>query len=199
MDAGRTPPVSQRNLQRRGRGKSGCDARHYFKRDGCLAQCLHLLSSTAKDQRVATLEPDHTQSFASVVDHQRIDPGLGDGFDAAALADIHDLSRRRRSLEDDCRNQVVMQDDICRRQQPERADGQQFRVTRTRADQVDAALFCPGWPAGRFTLQSVYGSTSCSRVCPAGNACSRAGHSSASHTGRWASACSRRLRSSPGG
>ncbi len=63
------------------------------------AQRAHLLGRTAKQQRVAALEPDHAAAGLRVLHHQRVDLFLGDGLCAAALAHVDDLCVRGPSRE----------------------------------------------------------------------------------------------------
>ena len=135
-DRGRCPPMRQRNSGC-GSGTEGrCDTGNDFVFDVGPAQRVHLFAGAAEDQRVSTLQANDLRSCSGARHHQKVDLLLPDSFAAAPLAHVLNLGGRRNQSQDFGRDQVVVQHDVGRPEQPQRFHRQQFGIARTRAHQV---------------------------------------------------------------
>ena len=105
-----------------------------------LAAGCDLLAGAAEDHRIAALEPHHAPAGPGEPDHQRVDVVLLAGRPVAGLADQHLLGLAAGEVEHLRRHQIVEQDDVGGLQRAHRAQRQQFRIARARADQRDRAL-----------------------------------------------------------
>ena len=70
-----------------------------------------------------------------MLDHERIDLFLGNGFRAAALANIHNLCRGCSETKNRLRNEIVMQNHIGRFNKADSLHGEQFWIARSGSDQ----------------------------------------------------------------
>jgi len=68
---------------------------------------------------------------------QGIDFVLGEGMFSRFLADIDARGSRRDLRQDRVRHQAIVNDHLRRLQKPQRLDGQQFRIARTRANGIN--------------------------------------------------------------
>ena len=72
-----------------------------------------------------------------MINHHRVDFGLRDVLVAAALAHIHNLSRRRRKIENRLRDKIVVQDNIGGLNETHCLDRKQIGVAGTRSHQIN--------------------------------------------------------------
>ncbi len=135
-DAAGELPVRDRDARVRRRRHAGGHAGHDLELDARLAQHERLLAAAAEDQRIAALQPHHPPPGAPVLDQQPVDLLLRHLRPAALLADVDQFRVRPRVLERLLRDQAVVEDDVGRGDQLDRADRQQPRVAGPGADQV---------------------------------------------------------------
>ena len=100
--------MCQRNARIAGYTRSCCYARHHLKRNTLDCQCLQLLATTTKDERVAALEPDDLLSLQSEFDQQCIDLLLAHRVLVAALARINTFRSLWDKIQHCAGNQVVI-------------------------------------------------------------------------------------------
>ena len=92
--------IGERTAESRGRSKSSRDAGNDLVRHTGFVKRADFFSRAAKEQRIAALEADHTAAGAGVLDHERVDLFLSNGFRAAALADVDNHCMGRSQIED---------------------------------------------------------------------------------------------------
>ena len=114
-------------------------SRHDLVGDAGGAQRERLLAAAPEDKRVAALQAHDGPALARAGDHQLLRVALGDRVAAAPLADEDHLGVRARAGERTLGDQPVMQDHVGLRDQLDSAHREQGRVSRTGADEIDAA------------------------------------------------------------
>ena len=160
-------------------GDAGGHARHDLELDARLPQHQRLLAAATEHQRVAALEPHDPAPGAAVLDEQPVDLRLRHLRPAALLADVDELGIRARVPQRLRRDQAVVEDDVGRGDQLDRADGEQAGVARPGPDEVDghasASACASSSPAPAASIRrasaspSASGSSSATHADPSGN------------------------------
>ncbi len=128
--------MGDRDAGQTGGRHGGAEAGDDLAGDAGLGQGERLLAAAPEDERVAALEPHHAAAAAGGADEQRVDRFLGGAAPPGALSD-RDLHRPRRQLERRGVHEGVVEDQVRLGEAARRAQRQQVRVSRSRADQGD--------------------------------------------------------------
>ena len=141
--------VGQRHADRRRRGEAGGDAVDDLDLEPERAQVRGFLAAAAEHERVAALEPHDALAAQRLGRHQPLDEGLRRARAAAALADLDDARRAARVAQHAVADEVVDEQHGGLADRADRLDGQQLRVARAGADQVDDG---DGWRSRRHGI-----------------------------------------------
>lgn len=97
-------------------------------------------AAAAEDERVAAFQPHGRFTVLRLADQQRVDAGLRHRVMAFLLADEDLAALRVGEIENGRADQPVMDDDVGGLDQAQCTDGQQFRISRSRANDMDDTL-----------------------------------------------------------
>ncbi len=112
---------------------------NHLNRHTALGQISGFFTTTAKQKRIAPLQPHHTTATPSQLLQQRIGAGLRHGVVAAPFTDRMNLTALRHQLQELHRHQRVVHQGITTLQQTMGPQRQQLRVSRTRSHQINDA------------------------------------------------------------
>ncbi len=115
------------------------DARHHLEGNAVGRQFVDFLAATAKYERIAALQAQHALALLGQLDQLAVDLVLGHGVVGAALADVQAVGVAAAQFEDGRGHQAVVEHHVGLLHQAQGAEGQQVRVARAGADQVDLA------------------------------------------------------------
>ena len=124
-------------------------------------QLFDLFTTTTKDERIATLEPDHTLALSGQIHQLAVDLVLRHGVIGAALADINTLGIATAQFKNRRSYQSVVEHHICLLHQTQRAKGQQVRIARAGTHQVNLT-----GSDGRFAIDLGQQQTLCFSALP---------------------------------
>ena len=127
--------VGQRHARVGTTGQRCGDAGHDLERDAVARQHFEFLAAATEHEWIAALEPHDAAPRPGMLEHQLVDPVLGDGVGARGLADRHPRRVAPRESQHLLRHQPVVQDHVRLLQGAHRTQGQQSRIPRTRAHQ----------------------------------------------------------------
>ena len=130
--------MRQRNLQFRARSKRGGHARHDFDGYVVFIQKGNFLVRAAEQHRIATLEAHHHAMRARGIGEPLVDEALRGRVAPAALAH-GDFLCSMRQQKYFFGHQGVVKHDIRLAEQPDRANREEVRSTRSGADEIDRA------------------------------------------------------------
>jgi hypothetical protein len=117
------------------------DARHDAEGNAVIDQGQGFLAATAKDERIAALQPQHTLPFPRQLHQTQRDVGLlGRGL-ATALAGIFEDGAGTGEVENGFVDQRVIDDDIRRAQRLDGEQSEEAGIARAGAGQPDPARF----------------------------------------------------------
>ena len=122
------------------------DPGHHLEGDARRDEGLRLLRPAPEEEGIAALEPHHGAACAGRGDQRSLDrrlAGLLGGRLAAALADAAHLGALPRPVEQGRVHQLVVEHEVRRGEELGAAHGQETRVPRSAADQVDDPRLCP--------------------------------------------------------
>ena len=139
-DAVGVQPVRQRNPQRGYGGQSRGDAVDDLDFNSGGMQMLDFLAATAKNERIAALEPHDVFTFPRGDQHQFFDKSLRRGLAAAALADVNDARAGTGKRNDFVADQVVDKKHGGALDRLEGFEGEQFRIAGACAYEGDFAV-----------------------------------------------------------
>ena len=134
-------PVGKRDPRIGGNGDGGRHAGNDLERDARLPEDLRLLAAAAEDEGVAALEAGHDVPPPGLLDEAPVDLLLGEGVVAPLLAGVDPtglLSGMEKNLRAD---QMVVDDHIRLPDAFRPAEGDQTRIARSGADDIDFAFF----------------------------------------------------------
>src|SRR5262245_38072581 len=117
----------------------GANARDDLERDFGISQRFRLFAAATKNEWIATLEPHDLAAKPGVVNECSVDFFLSDAMAAGLLADKNPGGCRRRLLEKFNVHQLIVNDNLSAVQQLQSADGDQARIPRPRADEINFA------------------------------------------------------------
>ena len=133
------PPVGHRNARQGGNGNGGGDAGHHLEGDARRLEGQSLLAASAKDKRVASLEPDHPHALPGQLYQSSGDFLLGGGVAAQPLAHIDAPGLGRSGLEQLIGDEIVVDHRVALAQQLQPPQGDKVGLAAARADEVDTA------------------------------------------------------------
>ena len=116
------------------------NARHDLDRNARRDQLLGLFAAATEDEWIAAFEAHDALPLLRLVDEQLIDLVLRQRVCAGPLADIHDLGRRRETIDDVGGDKRVDGDEIGVGDQFRGSDREKTGVAGTGADEKDFAL-----------------------------------------------------------
>ena len=122
-----------------GRRDSGGDARHHLKGNGGLGDRLGLLPAAAEHKGIAPFQAHHDLAGPCAVDHQPVDLGLIAVLPATPPADVDPLGLGPHMLQQRRVGEIIVDDHLGLLQAFLPAKGQQLRVPRPGAHQIDFA------------------------------------------------------------
>src|SRR6185503_14925209 len=139
QESRRQTAMRHRNAGKFWRSDSGRHARDDLEPNTCVRKDERFFSTPAKDERVATLEPDHAFALPSRANHQPVDRLLLHAGAPGALADTETLRPcelpQRLSID-----QRVVENEISLLDALQRTNGPQLRVTGTCTNQRDSTF-----------------------------------------------------------
>ena len=116
---------------------AGGHARHDLERDSRRAERQRLLGPAAEHEWVSALEPHHLTPGSRMLDQELVDFLLRERAVADRLAGADPQGPFRGQVQQPRARQMVVNDDVGRREQGFAPTGQKPRVTRPGPDQVD--------------------------------------------------------------
>lgn len=148
-DAGGTAAVGERLAESGGSGTGGGNAGNDCEGQGGGAKGIDFLSGASEDERVAGFEAHDGEAAAGRVDHGGVDLLLGDGFTAAALADV-DEEGASGVGEDGGGDEIVVKDEVGGGEQARGPEGEEIGIAGTGADKINGAgvRFAAGFGRG---------------------------------------------------
>src|SRR5437879_2177121 len=136
------PPVRQGDVRAGGHGGGGCHPRHDFKIYSCSSERGNLLARAAENQRIASLEPNHSLCCSGIADKKAVYLLLGNRFCAATLSHVTQNRAGRDDAQNFRRNERIVQNDLRRAQDAPGLARQELRIAGPCTDEIDSAPIC---------------------------------------------------------
>ncbi len=144
IEFGCSRPVGQRCLKGGGDREGGGDSGDDLEGKRVFAEEGDLLGGASEDKRVSGFESDNRVSGGGVLEHQVVDPRLGDARLSAAFSYRDDDRGWTCDAEDFVGDEVIGQDDVGGFDEVGRAQGEKRGIAWTSTYQIDITRFGVG-------------------------------------------------------
>jgi hypothetical protein len=131
-------------------GEGRGDARGYLNPDTRRAQRSDLFAASTEDKGVAALQADHALALLGLLNEQRLNGFLGHGVVIALLTHVDAPGIAPGQVQDLGTHEAIVNDHVRFPKKPCGAKGEELRVSRAGADEMDHAL-----PGGFRTIQRI--------------------------------------------